>query len=319
MRSRGPGRQVGGFTLVELLVVIGIIAVLIALLLPALNAARKQADRVKCLSAMKQMGNAFFMYAQDNKGYWPMSEHGYLRDGLSGPARKKYWYDFIGRYLIGPTKVTDPATGIEYVSRDLNFNGEAFGASAAEREFWSVGDPVYIGTFRFRNSVLWGCPVWNRTTSSNRNGYAMNMYPVAPLDLPFATSGDAGMRFFSKRNLRNSVADTAPGTSGARGGLYYKQTQYTRPGERALLYEDIAPALLMNSAAITSWIWAPESTRPWPPAPTVDSLEMSIDFNRHGKVPVGNKPNDPSLNVLFCDGHAETASARTTYRAIRFN
>ncbi|MGB7157642.1 MAG: type II secretion system protein [Tepidisphaeraceae bacterium] len=317
MRSY-PTSRTRGFTLVELLVVIGIIALLISMLLPALNAARKQADRVKCLSAMRQMGNAFFMYSGDNKGYWPMSEHGYLKDFSAGPARKKYWYDFVGKYLIGPTKVTDPATGIEYVSSEINFNGEAFGAGIGEREFWSVGDPVYIGTFRSRNSVLWGCPVWNRTSSSNRNGFAMNMYPLAPKDeaTPFALNA----AFFGKRNLRNSLADSSPADPGARHGQYFKQVQYTRAAERALLYEDIAPALLMPSAAITAWIWMPESNvRAWPQVPVVNSTDPSIDFNRHGKSPVGNKPNDPSLNILYCDGHAANVSARECYRAIRFH
>ena len=60
-----------GFTLVELLVVIGIIAVLLALLLPVLNRVREQAARAQCMSNHKQLMSAIFMYTNDWKGTLP--------------------------------------------------------------------------------------------------------------------------------------------------------------------------------------------------------------------------------------------------------
>jgi prepilin-type N-terminal cleavage/methylation domain-containing protein/prepilin-type processing-associated H-X9-DG protein len=59
------------FTLVELLVVIGIIAVLIGILLPALNRAREKGRQAQCLSNVRQISMAFFMYANENKGWFP--------------------------------------------------------------------------------------------------------------------------------------------------------------------------------------------------------------------------------------------------------
>jgi prepilin-type N-terminal cleavage/methylation domain-containing protein len=61
-------RRRRAFTLVELLVVIGIIALLIAILLPALNKARENSRRIRCLSNMRQLTIAWLNYAQGNRG-----------------------------------------------------------------------------------------------------------------------------------------------------------------------------------------------------------------------------------------------------------
>jgi len=99
------------FTLVELLVVIGIIAILVAILLPALNKARAAAQETQCMSNLRQFGFGFQIYADANKGFLP-------EDGPDGTSAalghfigrttpSQGAYDTHGRYT--PTGVDDPA------------------------------------------------------------------------------------------------------------------------------------------------------------------------------------------------------------------
>lgn len=90
-------RKPGGFTLVELLVVIGIIAVLLAILVPAVLTARRAAYRIECASNMRQIGVAFFNYSVRHDGTLP---YGYLYGSEYGIGTFTVgWDDLISRDL----------------------------------------------------------------------------------------------------------------------------------------------------------------------------------------------------------------------------
>src|SRR5689334_19974171 len=72
MFTVGRRRRRCAFTLVELLVVIGIIAILVGILLPTLSRARESAKKTACLSNLKQLGDAFRLYAAGNKDAMPI-------------------------------------------------------------------------------------------------------------------------------------------------------------------------------------------------------------------------------------------------------
>ncbi|HTL30052.1 MAG TPA: type II secretion system protein, partial [Tepidisphaeraceae bacterium] len=232
-----------GFTLVELLVVIAVIAVLIAILLPALSSARKQADRVKCLASLRQLGDGFNMYATENKGWWPICAHFYT-GAAPYPHRDKRWHDFIARYVMGPQAATDAATGKAYSSRDMNFNGTCGNATinvapstyANHGDFGTAEDPIWIGTMKNRASVLWGCPTWNRVGNAGgqydygaNNGYAMNVFPKAPED---AATGPGTRYGVIIKDVGWIISDTYDGS--LYPGNYFKASAWTHSAQRAL-------------------------------------------------------------------------------------
>ena len=105
-------KQPHGFTLVELLVVIGIISLLIGLLLPAMTAAQDAARRLQCLSNLRQLATAAHLYTTNNHGFYPPAYY----SASDGATAFGYNWDF--------TTTLDLSTGKRDIIPGLLWSGQ---------------------------------------------------------------------------------------------------------------------------------------------------------------------------------------------------
>ncbi len=236
-------------------------------------------------------------------------------------SRDKRWHDYIGKYIVGKHRIANG--GVIYVTNDLNANGSAGGF--ASTTFGTTLDPLDVAMIKDETNAIWGCEAWKRYTITNSStisvdngvfpGYTMQFYPLSPGDY----TGTLNRDFFSKRAFRNAISDTTPTDPSARPGWYFKASAWHNAAERALIIESVHPNFNIISSAIGGWPYKPENSSglDYPTIP--DGLNWCFDFNRHGKRQTGNLPTDPSMNMLYCDGHAGFVSCREAYRACRFH
>lgn len=122
-RSSGKANACHGFSLVELLVVIAIIALLIGILLPAVNQVRRGAQRVKCVTNLRSLGQLLTLHLNDHKGYMPLAgniapnaDGAGLSDPatLGDPGKQRYTYYDNGGGEIRVTAL--PAAMARYIA-----------------------------------------------------------------------------------------------------------------------------------------------------------------------------------------------------------
>jgi prepilin-type N-terminal cleavage/methylation domain-containing protein/prepilin-type processing-associated H-X9-DG protein len=286
-----------GFTLVELLVVIGIIALLIGILLPSLQSARKSANQVKCASALRQIGLAFTLYANDHKGVWPVAVHS-TGNSLWPVSVELRWYDRIAKYITNQ-KMDN-----------------------------------YLDITKVRdNSVLWGCPEWRanqpdakifNNNDDVRPGYGMQYYGGNYFEM--ATQAPSFDEFhLNYAYITSGTKVTGNPWSSAGRGLYMKASAFAgkRSAERGYIIDSMTH--IVNIPGYSSYDYSAVQTGGWQPGPNASTESIYytnggaafyVDAGRHYRGKKKITDQDQGMNMLYCDGHVNAVSVREAWESM---
>lgn len=306
------------FTLAELLIVVAIIGVLISILLPTLGAARRSANSVKCLSALKDLGAAFQMYAQDNSRAYPVAYWAPGVNVIPGTASVRPWQDFL----------------VKYVHKKESAVKSVGGTDAADLSSYQQSG----------SSVLFGCPQFTFEANYDPNalpsggaanmfnsGYGMNIYGMAPYQI---TGGPPEWQATQKQpgttNLTNNpgnfalINSTATGAGGlpAYYGQFIKMEQWSRRGATKALLADSNTFAMIHYRGTTTGNAPSKSTITFQPLsqanPATVTNRVDVDGFRH-LAPTNDRKkgiNAKGVNMLFADGHAASVTPIEAWIAI---
>lgn len=278
-----------GFTLVELLVVIGIIALLISILLPSLNRARAAAQNVQCTSNLRQLAMATIMHANDRRGLAPTpTEHAIVFNDQD-PSRQKWQYRDDGNLKDWASQL------LPYLGKRESVNFQDSPEEVA-KIFWCPSDTrIEEGGYRMNNythpwiKVSYGINA-DITAVSNRAGegkvgfsHTLGVYKGTP-----SYGGDYGQplqaRLFKVRKPAEVMLFADRGTFPQVYGASYDIEDNTM-----LVYSSHwSGGGTLRDVYLASW------------------LRDGIPLRRHGGELVDGSWKRARLNVSFADGHAET-------------
>jgi prepilin-type N-terminal cleavage/methylation domain-containing protein/prepilin-type processing-associated H-X9-DG protein len=281
----GPRR---GFTLVELLVVIGIIAVLVGILLPALSRAREHARGVQCLSNLKQLSAATIAYCNENKGAYP-GRAGQGTDAIFSGDPRKHWGWIAWRRKV------DPVTGTYYPGTwDQNITYSALAP--------------YLGVRLVEHNPTNSTAIADYAAANEVSPMLEQIYrcPSDKLEQRLAFQPDNGGRGVYRYSYSMNICfgNKRPDPTGTLllGKPHTKINQVKRASEKIIYIDE-------SERSVNNGEYNP--TTPWASADD-PNRDYSAIAERHENASRRNSA-DARGNVAFADGHAEFFSRKDAF------
>lgn len=283
------------FTLVELLIVVGIIAVLIAMLMPVLSKVREQGRQVTCLSNLRQLGQAMIAYAADNDGYLPATARNTM-----DPIAKNYpsgdwlYWQLDRNPSYGDKEIRHSGLG-KYLQ--LNFTGQDFTVNSGALSVLRCPADDMMNRL---------APTMSSSAGTYRFSYVMNWLIASDSSLLYSSNyqGTTPALCTSLRKV----------TNGSQKVLMYEEDPVSIDDGEGMAWAGCSGTFNPNTDPSTWGSFGQVNLlslrHEQSKAPADPNADKSMPGSWSQAVPIP----DAHGNVVFCDGHADFVTRAYLHR-----